>query len=58
VQDPEDDGLYTFATTQIPAGAYQVVFAVSVAAAAAAIAGYSCVAQAEVNGHTTAEVCG
>ncbi len=27
LQDPEGDGLYTFATTQIPAGAYQVTFA-------------------------------
>jgi pullulanase-type alpha-1,6-glucosidase len=29
LQDPEGDGLYTFATTQIPAGTYQAVFAVS-----------------------------
>jgi pullulanase-type alpha-1,6-glucosidase len=29
LQDPEGDGLYTFATTQIPAGTYQVVFAVN-----------------------------
>lgn len=28
LQDPEGDGLYTFATTQIPAGTYQVSFAV------------------------------
>jgi len=29
LQDPEGDGLYTFATTQIPAGTYQVSFAVN-----------------------------
>jgi pullulanase-type alpha-1,6-glucosidase len=29
LQDPEGDGLYTFATTQIPAGTYQVIFAVN-----------------------------
>jgi pullulanase-type alpha-1,6-glucosidase len=29
LQDPEGDGLYTFATTQIPAGTYQVVLAVN-----------------------------
>ena len=29
LQDPEGDGLYTFTTTQIPAGTYQVVFAVN-----------------------------
>jgi pullulanase len=28
LQDPDGDGLYTFATTQIPAGTYQVSFAV------------------------------
>jgi pullulanase len=28
LQDPEGDGLYTFATTQLPAGTYQVSFAV------------------------------
>ena len=28
LQDPEGDGLYTFVTTQIPAGTYQVIFAV------------------------------
>ena len=29
LQDPDGDGLYTFATTQIPAGTYQVSFAVN-----------------------------